>query len=208
MRADGPVVIAMDGSPHSAQTLEWGLTAAELREADVVLARAYQEPREMTQWSWYPILDDLRFDTEAKQYLADTVDHATSRHPRLRITTRLLHGPEVPLLRDLTDDAQLLVVGARGHAGRSRIGRVAAHLAAHARCPVAVVRDVTDEAGPVVVGVDGSPSSLAAADVAAQEATLREVPLVVVHARPPLPAPYGTEGIGLLTPWPRRTRTT
>jgi nucleotide-binding universal stress UspA family protein len=116
------------------------------------------------------------------------------------ISAHVLHGPEVPELRALSEEAQLLVVGARGSTGRSRVGRVSAHLAAHARCPIAVVRDVVDDpTAPVVVGVDGSPSSMVAAQLAAREAVLRDIPLVVVHARPTAAAPYGSEGL-LLPP--------
>ncbi|WP_298460758.1 universal stress protein [uncultured Cellulomonas sp.] len=194
MNAEGPVVIAVDGSPHSDQTLEWGLQEAELRGAPVVLARAYQEPREYTQWSWYPILDDLHFDTEAKNYLDSTLEQVRERRPGLQVTSQLLHGAEVPMLRTLSEDARLLVVGARGRAGRSRIGRVSAHLAAHAHCSVAVVRDTGHTSGPVVVGVDGSPSSVAAGRVAAREARLRGTTLVVVHARP-APTTYGPSGL-------------
>ncbi|WP_298460845.1 universal stress protein [uncultured Cellulomonas sp.] len=198
MRHNGPVVIAVDGGTHSAETIQWGLAEAELRGAEAVLARTYQEPREIAQWSWYPVLDDLRFDTEAKEYLAEQLDLARQDHPDLTISTRLLHGPEVPELRTLSEEAQLLVVGARGHAGRSRLGRVSAHLAAHSQCPVTIVREVKDDASaPVVVGVDGSPSSVVAAQVAAREALLRDLPLVVAHARPTLLAPYGGEGLGL-----------
>ncbi len=196
MRHDGPVVIAVDGYPHSTQTLEWGLDEAQMRGADVVLARAYQEPYDYAAWNWYPIPEDLRFDTEAKEYLADQLERARASRPGLTITTRLLHGPEVPQLQGLATDAQLLVVGARGSAGHARVGRVSAHLAAHARCSVAVVREVPGDPGPVVVGVDGSPSSLAAAAVAAREAVGRGAPLVVLHARRTVLAPfYGEEGL-------------
>lgn len=196
MRHDGPVVIALDGSPHSARTLDWGIREAGLRGAAVVLARAYQEPREYDQWTWFPLVPDLHFDTEAKQYLADALESVSAQRPDVHVSTRLLHGPSVPQLRALSDDAQLLVVGARGRGGRRGIGRVAAHLAAHARCPVVVVReDVV--VSLVVVGVDGSPSSLDAADAAAREAAMHAVPLVVVHARPTVATPYGHDGAAL-----------
>ncbi|MGW6132270.1 universal stress protein [Cellulomonas sp. NPDC055163] len=199
MRTDGPLVIALDGSPHSEQTLQWGLAEAERRGARVLLARTFQEPREISQWSWYPIFEDLSFDTEAKEYLEDRWERESARHPGLTIETALLHGAEVPQLRTQSKDAQLLVLGARGHSARRHIGRVSAHLAAHARCPVAVVRLDPDHAlagdAPVVVGVDGSATSVAAARVGAREAQLRGVGLVVVHARPTYPDPYGSGGL-------------
>jgi nucleotide-binding universal stress UspA family protein len=190
MRHDGPVVIALDGSPHSTQTLHWGLDEAEHRAAEAVLARTYQVPLDRSGWGWYLVVAETPLRTEVSEYLDETLDQATARSPGIVITTRALEGQEVPALRALSRDAQLLVVGAQGQAGRTRIGRVAAHLAAHSLCPVAVVRQAS--ARSVVVGVDGSPTSLAAAAAAAREATWRSAPLVVLHARPPLRAPNVT----------------
>ncbi|MFP3712621.1 universal stress protein [Puerhibacterium sp. TATVAM-FAB25] len=195
MHQDGPVVVALDGSPHSGGTLDWGLEEAERREAEVLLVRAYQEPREYApQWSWYPTTEEIHFDTEAKEYLADQLERATAEHPDLRITTQVLHGPVVPMVRGVTERARLLVIGARGHYSERGVGRTAAHLAAHARCPVAVVRGPVD-GRPVVVGVDGSEASLAAATLAADEAAARSVPLVVLHARPTVLPPYAPLGV-------------
>lgn len=207
MHTDGPVVIALDGSLHSAQTLRWGLDEATLRGAEVLLARSYREAPEVAleaTYGWYPLLgEDLGFDTEAKHYLAEQLELESARHPDLTIGTSVLHGPEVSQLRRLSEEAQLLVVGARGHAGRARIGSVSGHLAVHARCSVVVVRgedtELQDPAAPVVVGVDGSLASLAAARTAAREASMRKVPLVLVHARPTTTDPYG-RGMPVLAP--------
>lgn len=204
MVIDGPVVIALDGSLHSAQTLRWGLAEAALRDAPVLLVRVYRPPRELLEWSWYPLVgEDLSRDTEVKQYLADQLERARARHPALSIDVRVLSGPEVPELRRLSEQAQLVVIGARGHAGRRRIGSVSGHLAAQGRCPIAVVRSQDAESrragAPVVVGVDGSASSLAAAHTAAGEASLRGVPLSVVHARPSIANPNG-RGMPALPP--------
>ncbi|WP_407342584.1 universal stress protein [Pengzhenrongella phosphoraccumulans] len=204
MLADGPVVIALDGSLHSAQTLRWGIAEATMRGAPVVLARVYREPRELVEWSWYPLLgEDLGLDTEVKRYLADLHHQVGARNPGLTVETRVLSGPEVPELRRLSEQAQLLVVGAHGRSSRRRIGSTSVHLAAHARCPVAVVRGEDSDArlpgAPVVVGVDGSATSVSAAQAAAREATMRAVALVVVHARPTIANPSG-RGMPTLTP--------
>jgi nucleotide-binding universal stress UspA family protein len=206
MRADGPVVIALDGAPHSDQTLEWGLHEASLRGADVILARAWIDPRELVEWNWYPIVAaelDSEIDAEVATYLAEKRTGATDRYPGLTITTTVLRGGEVPLLRQLSESAQLLVVGERGRVGRMRMGSIAAHVAAHSRCDVVVVRgDVNTppiQDAPVVVGVDGSRASLAAAETAAHEASMRSAPLVVVHARPTVADPYG-RGMPALSP--------
>ncbi|WP_407343060.1 universal stress protein [Pengzhenrongella phosphoraccumulans] len=193
MKTDGPVVIALDGSPHSAQTLEWGLAEAVRRGADVLLVRVFELPREFAEWSWYPLIDeDLGFETAAKDYLADLLARARAQHPDLTISTREPHGPTVPELRTLSEDARLVVLGASGRGRRPGIGSVSSHIAAHAACPVVVVRAApADPAAPIVVGVDGSPESVAAARTAAGEASLRKVPLVVLHARPVVASSVG-----------------
>ncbi|HEX7804809.1 MAG TPA: universal stress protein, partial [Cellulomonas sp.] len=129
MRADGPVVIALDGSPHSEHTLEWGLHEASLRGADVVLARSWTDPRDLVEWSWYPLVD-AELDAETTTYLSEKQAVAVDRYPDLTVTTQSIRGSEVPVLRDLSASAQLLVVGARGRAGHLRMGSIAAHLAA------------------------------------------------------------------------------
>ncbi|WP_298460770.1 universal stress protein [uncultured Cellulomonas sp.] len=192
MSTPDAVVIALDGSEHSTATLQWGVTEALLRGADVVLAHATPDPAGVVALGWYPLALDVDVDVAAQTYLRDVQRLTRRRAPALGVEARLLRGPAVPSLRDLSADAQLLVVGA-GAGGHRQVGSVAAHLAAHARCPVAVVRGRPAGSGtpaPVVVGVDGSASSLAAAGVAAREAALREVPLVVVHARPVPRDPY------------------
>ncbi len=193
MSDTGPVVIALDGSEHSPGTLTWGLAEARLRDADVVLAHAAPDPGDIIRMGWYPLMEDVRFDAEAQRYLDDVVRLARDLAPAVTVAPRLLRGPTVPLVRQLADGAQLLVVGARGLGRHRRLGSVSGHLASHAPCPGAVVRAAGAGAGPrspVVVGVDGSACSLDAARVAAREAALRDVPLVVAHARPAPLSPY------------------
>ncbi len=207
MRTDGPVVVAVDGSPHSTQTLEWGIAEAVRRRASVLLVRAVDDAWQVTAWSWYPIVGGADVDTEAVDYLDDLQTRVEAEHPGLAVQVRVLHGQVVPCLRELSTEAQLLVVGARARLGRARTGTVGAHVAAHARCPVAVVRNDPDRPIPpdaaVIVGVDGSSASLAAAHTAAREAWMRGRPLTVVHARPTISDPFGRGDLPL-----RRTPTT
>ncbi|KQR16249.1 universal stress protein [Cellulomonas sp. Leaf334] len=195
MRSDGPVVVALDGSPHSSHTLEWGVSEAVRRRAEVLLVRAIDDSWQVTAWSWYPVAMGSDAQAEVEQYLVDQQARVEMRHPGVPVKVRVLHGQVVACLRVLSQEAQLLVVGASTPTGRARTGSTGVHLAAHARCPVAVVRADPDQptqaAAPVVVGVDGSSSSLAAAHVAAHEAWMRGRALTVVHARPTIPDPFG-----------------
>jgi nucleotide-binding universal stress UspA family protein len=195
MRTDGPVVVALDGSSRSPHTLEWGVGEAVRRRADVLLVRAVDDAWQATAWSWYPIVGAVDADGEVEQYLEDQRARLEARHPRLAVDVRLTHGHVVPCLRQLSQDAQLIVLGARLPSGRGQTGSTGVHVAAHARCPVAVVRSdpahATDPGAPILVGVDGSSSSVAAAHVAAHEAWMRGRSLTVVHARPMIPDPFG-----------------
>jgi len=141
-------------------------------------------------WGTYPVVDPQAVDDEvvAKEYLTGLKHREEARHPRMEIEAKVLHGSVVAELRELSTDAQLIVVGAGLPSARGRSGVLGAHLAAHARCPVAVVRSDPDRPtppeAPIVVGVDGSPAAESAAGVAAREAWMRGRTLVLVHARP------------------------
>jgi nucleotide-binding universal stress UspA family protein len=195
MRIDGPVVVALDGGTHSAHTLEWAVAEAVRRQAELVLVRAVDDAWQVTAWSWYPIVGGSDVDTEVAEFLDEQRRSVVERHPGVPVRVRVLHGQVVPCLRELSADAQLLVVGAGLRTGRARTGATGAHVAAHARCPVAVVRADPEHPvqpdAPVVVGVDGSSASLAAAHTAAREAWMRGRRLMVVHARPTIPDPFG-----------------
>jgi nucleotide-binding universal stress UspA family protein len=203
MRTDGPVVIALDGSPASGAILEWGLAHARRHQARVVIARAYApKPQQYTEWSCYPATADVGTEIAATEaYLTGQVAQARARYPELGIVGRVLHGPAVHELRTLSEEARVLVIGPGGGADPLHLSRSAARVAAHATCPVVVVQPGAAAAtpAPVVVGVDGSVASLAAARIAADEAVAIGVPLVVVHARSLRPSGAGSGDADLST---------
>ena len=195
MRTDGPVVIALAHSPHTEDTLAWGITEAVRMDRPVRLVGVVDLPREAAMWAWAVSVPDATGAVAAKGYLDGLADREQGRRPDLRVSTAVLQGVPAAELRAESQDASLLVVGAGGR-GRGRVSRVAAHVAAHAQCPVAVVRppiapDGADGALSVVVGVDGSATSLGAAHVAAAAARARGARLTVVHVRPTVAEPYG-----------------
>lgn len=71
MTLHGPVVIAVDGGGHSDETLRWGLAEADLRDADVLLVRSWEEPVQVSAWGWYPATGDWRPEDDARRYLED-----------------------------------------------------------------------------------------------------------------------------------------
>jgi nucleotide-binding universal stress UspA family protein len=107
----------------------------------------------------------------------------------ISVTSELRCAPPVPTLVDMSEAAEMLVIGShgRGAVGRLLLGSVSSNVARSAHCPVAVVRDEDPlmphpQQAPVLVGVDGSPASDLATAIAFDEASRRGVDLQALHA--------------------------
>jgi nucleotide-binding universal stress UspA family protein len=100
--------------------------------------------------------------------------------------TTIHQSAVIPTLIEMSQRAQMIVVGSRGHSALRGLllGSVSTGLVYGAHCPVAVIHDHEPPAAdaPVVVGVDGSPISELATGIAFTEAAKRGVELVAVHA--------------------------
>ena len=114
---------------------------------------------------------------------------AASPSRALHVTSEVLHGSIVPALVDLSQHADMVVVGCHGQGAvaQALLGSVSSGLVHHAHCPVAVIHDEDPltarlPQAPVVVGVDGSPTSELATEIAFDEASRRGVELVALHA--------------------------
>jgi len=61
---------------------------------------------------------------------------------RVKVRRTVSHGHPAEVLTDASTNAELLVVGSRGHGGfvGMLLGSVSLHVSSHARCPVVVVR--------------------------------------------------------------------
>ena len=178
MRADGPVVVALDGSERSAQTLQWGVDAAVTRRARLVVAHVVAPS--VGPWTWAGAMA-VPADVDAiTAELRAVCRQVAEAHPDLEVAGVLLQGSTVPALAAYSQDAQLLVTGTRPAQPPLAVSTA---LSSRARCPVALVRGAGAAHGAVVVGVDESPDSWFAAGLAAREALRRSVPLHVLHAR-------------------------
>ena len=72
----------------------------------------------------------------------DTVEEVLSEYSGLALRREVRGGNPAKVLIDLSDGADVLVVGSRGHGGfvGMLLGSVSQHVAAHADCTVVVVR--------------------------------------------------------------------
>ena len=177
-------IVGVDGSPGSEDALRWAVEEARLRSATLtaVLAWNFLDQYHADGGQRFdPHYDEgtarLALDAAIERALGDGADDVARR-----VVCDL---PSTALL-DASEDADLLVVSARG-LGVFRglvLGSVSQRCLEHATCPVAVVHaPAGDRPSPrVVVGVDGSEAAAAALRWAAEEARLRGAALTVVHA--------------------------
>ena len=134
------IVVGVDGSPHSQAALDWALEEAKLRNAHLTaLAVA---PAATGLWGITSQFGPSHEDQEkVNQAAKDMVDKAAQRHGHQQVTVRTVAGVPADELVKASQDADLLVVAARGSGGfaRLRMGSVSTQVSAHARCPVVVV---------------------------------------------------------------------
>lgn len=124
-RRDAPIVVGVDGSGIAEQAVEFAFSLASAQEAPLHVERVLRHPD-----------PDAQLDTEAR------LIPLTLRYPDVRLRVRCTEGDPVRTLTTAAADAQLLVVGARGHGAAAGLltGSVSHALLRRAPCSVAVVR--------------------------------------------------------------------
>lgn len=89
----------------------------------------------------YPIATDVDWPSNAREVL-DTALGQAQVSEAAPVTRKVVEGHPAQVLVDAAADADVLVVGSRGHGGFAGmlLGSVSEHVAAHALCPVLVIR--------------------------------------------------------------------
>ncbi|MGN6744121.1 MAG: universal stress protein [Amnibacterium sp.] len=134
------LVVGVDGSPES---------VAALRRAAGMAAAMGGTVRAVTCWS-YPVLvaaeEPIPFDLlegGAREAQEEALTAAFGSERPAFLTTAIVQGGAARVLLDESRDADVLVVGSRGHGGFAGLllGSVSTACAEHAGCDVLVVRD-------------------------------------------------------------------
>ncbi|MEU3949322.1 universal stress protein [Streptomyces sp. NPDC029526] len=143
----GPVLLAVDGSPAGAAAARFAFAEAAMREAPLVALHVWNTWSEPTPYDGpadpLNVLVDLDQLREVhRRRLEEAVAPWRATHPRVAVDLRLERGRVRHTLLEACQDAQLVVAGARGHGGFTGmlLGSVSQALLHHADCPVAVVR--------------------------------------------------------------------
>ena len=188
------VLAGYDGSAGSEQAVSWAAREARARGALLTVCQAWVPAHQLAPAA------GAAFELERRggeQVLARGVRYALAVGSG-EVRPLLADGSAAAVLCERSADAEMVVVGSRGHGGLAGLllGSVSSRVAAHARGRVVVVRGHWRPAagyvpGAIVAGADGSAASQAAVAFAFEEAALRAAPLLAVCALADAPASSG-----------------
>ena len=217
------IVVGVDGSDQSICALTWAAREARRRGVPLHVVTAYTVPifAASSMDAGYTAVDDAVIRDGARSVQEKAL--ARIAQPGLEVISRVESGDAAAVLLELSEDAELMVVGSRGRGGfvGRLLGSVSSAVPAHAKCPTAIVplrtagrlpeSGISAPAGSpvaddvhqaVVVGVDGSEQGRAASLVAAEQARSTGLPLRIVCALPPfsgslawVPAPLDVDAL-------------
>jgi nucleotide-binding universal stress UspA family protein len=140
MADDRRIVVGVDGSQTSRLALQWAMRQAKLTGATVDAILAWEMPPTYGMPPVAVLPDDL--EDAAKRVVTDAVSQVADAHPGVSVHGRTMQGNAAAVLIRAAEDADLLVVGNRGHGGfvGALLGSVSQHCVHHATCPVVVIR--------------------------------------------------------------------
>jgi len=186
------IVVGVDGSPASNAAVCWAAREAAMRHVPLTVVHLVN--------AMVPTVPQLPVsagvavwqEEEGRQILERAVkiaEEAVQADQRIEIKSEMRCAPPVPTLVNMSDGAEMVVVGSNGRGAIARLllGSVSSSVVRTARCPVAVIHDEDPLMphplqAPVLLGVDGSPASELATAIAFDEASRRGVGLTALHA--------------------------
>jgi nucleotide-binding universal stress UspA family protein len=154
-----PIVVGFDGSSPSDAALERGVVMARALSVPLRVIAVWQSPRTLGGYpmsGWTPE-EDLRLMIDTA--VVETFGAAAPAW----FSAQTIEGTPAQVLIRESRDAQMLVVGSRGHGGFAGLllGSVSSACAEHATCPVLVMH--TAKLDPISAGAealgDGSRST-------------------------------------------------
>lgn len=174
----GLMIVGTDGSESSRRALDWAAAEASARKAALRPVIVWQSPYDYGEQRYFPV-DEDRLAKGAKDRLERELATVAGDGAAAVTEPLVVRGDPAQVLCEQSADADLLVVGSRGHGGFAglMLGSVSAKCARHSRCPLVIVRDGEAEGDDrlirrILVGVDGSDGARHALAWAAREAVL------------------------------------
>jgi nucleotide-binding universal stress UspA family protein len=139
------IIVGVDGSDSSRAALQWAYDEAAHHGANLNVVAVWAPPTMPMSPPYGALPAEGYADQPRKEALA-LLERFTAdlekRDPAVGISSSIEEGTPAKVLIERSKEADLLVVGSRGHGGFAGmlLGSVSQHLVAHANCPVVVVR--------------------------------------------------------------------
>jgi nucleotide-binding universal stress UspA family protein len=135
------IVVGVDGSPSSQAAFRWAIRQARLTGGGVWAVTAWHRPLAYG----YPVpISPLSSAEEIAERVLRTAIDEIEREPGepVPITGKIVEGNAAKVLLQESQDADLLVIGSRGHGGfeEALLGSTGQHCVHYAACPVVVIR--------------------------------------------------------------------
>lgn len=141
------IVVGFDGSKQSHAALEWAIEECRFRDAELRVVTVWNK----APMSWYPALLETAAGEivaeESPQQQAEAISAAAAQAAdaadAVNVVTRTVQNDSAAsAILAAAQEADLVVIGARGHGGFAglHIGSVSSQVANHCPCPVLVVR--------------------------------------------------------------------
>jgi nucleotide-binding universal stress UspA family protein len=137
------IVVGVDGSAGSRKALTWAAAEAASHGSDLVVVNVWEHtllpPAGSVSVSEHYVPDPSQRTTDD---LLQVIKEELGDVPPVLVKPLVKQGRPAKVLIEESADADLLVVGPRGHGGFAGLvlGSVSQHVAAYAKCPVAVIR--------------------------------------------------------------------
>jgi nucleotide-binding universal stress UspA family protein len=139
-------VVGVDGSAASIEALRWAVDEARAHDGgDIRAVLVWSLPYVGLATSMAPepygLPETKLIEQEAQERLTRSIEVLGDTSPVV-VQPELLEGQPAGVLRDLSHEADLVVVGSRGHGGFTALmlGSVSAQVVRHAHCSVVVIR--------------------------------------------------------------------
>jgi len=137
------ILVGLDGSNYSERALEWAAKEATIRHAPLRVLAVHAVPIGFSGHAApYPEDNEVVVRTKASaQELTDKVLAGIGSARPNGVTVEAVSGIPADVLLQASENADMIVLGARGGGGfaRLRLGSVSDQVAHHAHCPVVII---------------------------------------------------------------------
>ncbi len=137
------IVVGVDGSTGAQEALRFAAEEARLRRATLRLVTAWHIPSMAYGAGFVAPVDRREFERNAEAECEKALAAVREQTTDLEIQRVASEGQAARVLLQEARDADLLVVGTRGHGGFAGLllGSVSQQCAQHAPCPVVIVNE-------------------------------------------------------------------